>query len=249
MPSPARNRSRSPRRELVGRGILDELNQLAQQDVDLAVQPGSSSSSATSQNNSFSPSEFLECLNGAWRSNENGSLVHITNGRTVKFSWDAATNEPSILELCSTTKLAALNTIFSVKLDGGTWTANGVRKDSQAITWHSKDPTHPKTPIIWQRTTVPARDAIMAEQVEQTISAAEEKAKQMFESLRRDMQSSLASDVVPTCKICLANPIGVALLGCGHVLCTQCAEEQCRPGKPCFVCKIPYHGRQLLFFS
>jgi len=56
-------------------------------------------------------------------------------------------------------------------------------------------------------------------------------------------------DVVPHCKICMVNPIGIAMLGCGHLLCVECGKHQCKEGKQCFFCKVPYAGKQPIFFS
>ncbi|CAD7934431.1 unnamed protein product [Amoebophrya sp. A120] len=148
------------------------------------------------------------------------------------------------------------------------WMANGVTATTKEILWHNKKPKDgAHSPITWTRIFVPPREVAAAdsvcekiekaqqetartfEKLRADIEEAEKRSKTAYEKLRSDVSGNLLADQVPCCKICMTNPIGVVLLGCGHVLCEECAEQQCTPGKPCFYCKVPYAGRQEMFFS
>ncbi|CAD7934425.1 unnamed protein product [Amoebophrya sp. A120] len=87
------------------------------------------------------------------------------------------------------------------------------------------------------------------EAFQETTKAFQETTRAALEKLRNGLQSAKKCEVVPSCKICLTRPVSVVLLGCGHTLCNDCADIQCKPGKVCFACKVPYAGRQQMFFS
>ncbi|CAD7934433.1 unnamed protein product [Amoebophrya sp. A120] len=170
------------------------------------------------------------------------------------------------------------NTVFAVQLENPhdldmdksdsimrRWTANGVTASAKEIVWyHEKNPL---SPIKWTRISIPPRDVAAADSMSDRIDSAEQEATKVFQKLRADLDEAertskyvfdylksevsgnLLADQVPCCKICVTKPIGVVLLGCGHVLCKECAEKQCIPGKLCWFCKVPYAGRQEMFFS
>eukprot|EP00929_Paragymnodinium_shiwhaense_P015944 TRINITY_DN124041_c0_g1_i1.p1 TRINITY_DN124041_c0_g1~~TRINITY_DN124041_c0_g1_i1.p1 ORF type:complete len:227 (-),score=16.78 TRINITY_DN124041_c0_g1_i1:48-728(-) len=172
-----------------------------------------------------------ELLRGAW-----SSAIHqhisIGNDACVEFNEEEGRSPVTLLSPVE-------NDVHAIELNG--WRANGVRVGASAITWHKdKDPN---SPLLWTR--VSPQSVCSQDDIEKDINEVET----LFGGMLAKLRKKAAADVVPLCKICLANPIGFTMLGCGHVLCGECGKTQFELGKPCFMCKTPFAGKQALFFS
>jgi hypothetical protein len=50
----------------------------------------------------------------------------------------------------------------------------------------------------------------------------------------------------PVCSVCMNEPVGLALVPCGHTFCQTCGQKQMIS---CYVCRTPTKDRQKIFFS
>lgn len=50
----------------------------------------------------------------------------------------------------------------------------------------------------------------------------------------------------PMCSVCMAEPVGLALVPCGHTFCLTCGQKQMIS---CYVCRTPMKDRLKIFFS
>jgi len=201
--------------------------------------------------NGSDSSDILSFLNGTWRSVEYDKIV-VLNG-WVRFQEGGGMSGPQRISIIA----GRGGDIFALQLNG--WHTNGVKAGVTEIVWTLDN--HQLSPLTWTRVGAHAETAdTLLEAIDsaekdtqsliaETMIALMEKSAAKFAELRHQTRQATRGDLAPMCKICMDKPIGVVLLGCGHTLCTVCAEEQCQVGKKCFVCKIPYGGKQPIFFS
>ena len=202
----------------------------------------------------------LAWLDGFWEASWEGKVDTVT----VKNGFFRRKRGSHAKQSIEITKVAGGGgDVAAFRIGRNQYTANGVRQGDREILWVNDDPT--MSLLTWRRKhhrevqtyevleeAVAWAEASSKEEIQvlrQQVQDAERNLEETFLDLRKKLESTLKSDLAPICKICMEKPVSVVLLGCGHALCKGCSVEQCQPGKPCFFCKLPFGGKQEVFFS
>ena len=60
------------------------------------------------------------------------------------------------------------------------------------------------------------------------------------------LPQSVAGSTMPTCVICMTEPVSCAIVPCGHTFCNKCGYSQ---KSQCYLCRTPVREKQRLYFT
>ncbi|CAD7930750.1 unnamed protein product [Amoebophrya sp. A25] len=165
-------------------------------------------------------------LDGSWESDQcknghsSGELLTLSHG-SASFPGDGSPVAISVVA-------GKDSDIRAMEMNG--WRANGVRKGCHALTWYKESDVD--SPIQWKSKRVPPRSVQTMDKMMEALTEEQEQMNKQYKKLKKLVRDFCTADTAAPCEVCLDRPAGVALLGCGHVMCEECAENW----KACFTC-------------